>query len=60
MKLRELWPGSVVKNWLCNLKPKRNTEMAYLQALLAYTEYHDLTPNELPTKRIRKKSTISE
>lgn len=46
MKLRELRKGITVKKWLSNLKPRHNTELAYTQALSAYTEYHNLTPNE--------------
>ena len=47
MKLNELRQDTTVKKWLSNLKPKRNTELAYLQALSAYTEYNNLTPYEL-------------
>jgi len=47
MKLKELQQDSTVKKWLSNLKPKRNTELAYLQALLAYAQYNAMSPKEL-------------
>ncbi|WP_440947894.1 tyrosine-type recombinase/integrase [Methanosarcina sp. T3] len=47
MKLSELRQDTTVKRWLNNLKPKRNTELAYLQALSAYTGYYNVTPYEL-------------
>lgn len=47
MKITELRQDSTVKKWMNNLKPKRNTELAYTQALAAYTENMRLTPKEL-------------
>jgi integrase len=47
MKLRELRHDSTVKRWLNNLKPRKNTELAYLQALSAYTENTGMSPYEL-------------
>lgn len=47
MKITELRQDSTVKKWLSNLKPRRNTELTYTQALSAYTENTGLTPYEL-------------
>jgi hypothetical protein len=47
MKLNELRKDTTVKKWLSNLKPRDNTELAYLQALSAHTENTDMTPYEL-------------
>ncbi len=47
MKLSELRQDVTVKKWLSNLKPKKNTELAYLQALASYTELYAVTPKEL-------------
>lgn len=47
MKLNELRKDTTVKKWLSNLKPRRNTELAYLQALSEYTENTGMNPYEL-------------
>jgi hypothetical protein len=47
MKLNELRTDTTMKKWLSNLKPRHNTELAYLQALSAYTENTDMNPYEL-------------
>jgi integrase len=47
MKLNELRTDTTVKKWLSNLKPRHNTELAYLQALSAYTENTGMNPYEL-------------
>jgi len=47
MKITELRQDNTVKKWMNNLKPRRNTELAYTQALSAYTENTGMTPYEL-------------